>query len=110
MYDVDGHGAEHGDTGRIWPPPWTVVDVVTVAFGCATVVLTGVAIGLGVLAWFAYRDIKASLLKIAETTARQVAEDVAGRQLGAYIDRNPEGGEGAVEAYREPGPGGGAST
>lgn len=90
--------------------PFTVVDAVTIAFGSATVALTCVAIGLGVAAFFAYRDIKASLLKVAETTARQVAEDVAARQLGAYIDRNPDPSEGAVDAYREPGPGGGTST
>ena len=90
--------------------PFTVIDAVTVAFACATVVLTGVAIGLGVVAWFAYRDIKASMLTVAEATARSVAEDVAARQLGAYIGRDRDENEGAVEAYRERGPEGGVTS
>ncbi len=93
--------ATFGRYATVMAAPFTVIDAVTIAFACATVILTGVAIGLAVVAWFAYRDIKASMLKIAESTARDVAADVAARQLGAYIGRHEDESDGAVEAYRE---------
>lgn len=87
--------------GESMAAPWTVVDIITVAFGCATIILACVAIGIGALAWFAYRDIKSSVSSIAERTAKAAAEAVAIREFRAYMDQTPEANGGVVEAYQE---------
>jgi hypothetical protein len=73
--------------------PWTAVDVVTVALGCASLILTALAVFLGVLAIWGYRDIKAASIRAAETEARRVAEDVSAREMRAFLDKQGAGAD-----------------
>lgn len=82
------------------PAPWTVVDVVTVALAVATLMLGALAIFIGVLAAWGYRDIKEAALKKAEEGAREVATDVAARSMQAFLDKQATSPD-ISEAYRD---------
>lgn len=63
-------------------------------------VLTGVAIGIGALAFWGYRDIRAAAARAAEAEGRRVAEEVAIREIRAYLDKIAAG-EDIAAAYRD---------
>lgn len=83
--------------------PWSVVDVVTVALAAAAVILTGVAIIVGILAFWGYRDIRTMAARRAEAEARRVAVDVAAREMQAFLDKLGAGAD-ISAAYRDPPP------
>lgn len=56
---------------------WNSVDTVTVALACVTVVLTVLAIGVAVLAWFGWNHFKGVAEKVATEIATKKAEEVA---------------------------------
>ncbi len=82
------------------PTPWTVVDAVTVVLAAATVILTGVAILVAVVAFWGYRDIRKVTVERAEAEARRIAEDVAAREMRAFLDKASTGPDISV-AYQD---------
>ncbi len=85
------------------PAPWSVVDAVTAALAAATVVLTGVGLGVGLLALWGYRDIRRTAVQRAEAEARRVAEAVAAREIGAFLDKQGTGTD-ISQAYQDQSP------
>lgn len=83
--------------------PWTEIDVVTVALGCASLILTALAVFLGVLAIWGYRDIKAGSVRAAKIEATRVAEDIAARTMRAIEDKldNASPGADISTAYQD---------
>lgn len=68
--------------------PWTAVDIVTAALGAATVALAAVAVIVAIVAWIGYRDIRRTALRAAEKEARRIAEEVAAREIRAYLNKS----------------------
>lgn len=67
-------------------PGWWVGGV-EIVLGAAAVILTGVAIGVAILAFLGYRDIKAAAIRAAKIEGRRVAEDAAAREMRAFLDK-----------------------
>lgn len=59
----------------------------TAALGVATVMLGAVALGLGLLAFWGYREMRKAAINAAEREACRTAEDVAARQMQAFLDK-----------------------
>ena len=78
----------------------TVVDAVTFALAAATVSLAVLAIVIGMLAFWGYRDIKAAATRAAKIEAQRVAEEVAIREIRTYLDKVGSG-EDISSAYRD---------
>lgn len=85
-------------------PSWTAIDLVTAALGAATLVLTGVAVIVAIGAWIGYRNIRRASVQAAETEARRIAEEIAAREMRAFLDKHVEGPD-ISQGYRdEPSP------
>ena len=80
-------------------PDWRIGGV-EIVLGAASIILTGVAIVLGIFAVWGYRDIRAAAIKAAETEGRRAAEDVAMKEIRAYLDK-AAGGEDISAAYKD---------
>lgn len=85
------------------PPPWTAIDLVTAALAAATVVLAAVALGVALFAVWGYRDIRRASVRAAELEARRTAEDVAARQMRAFLDKQGAGTD-ISSAYEDKSP------
>lgn len=73
---------------------------VEIVLGAAAVILTGVAIGVAILAFWGYRDIRAAAIKAAEIEGRRAGEEVAMKEIRAYLDKMAAG-EDISAAYRD---------
>ncbi len=73
----------------------------TLTLGAAALILTGVAVVIALIAWWGYRDIKKASVSAAETEARRIAENVANREIAAYMKVSDAANTDISAAYQD---------